>query len=276
MLVRSDRASTRLAWYLREQGVGFSLGMPIDAHVGEAKPAWTPASTPTVSLARAPRRGELTGWVDLHTWPAGTRGICRREDTHPAPSCASATTTATASRACSPTTRPDLAGWSCGTANAPGWRTASAPPRPPAWPASPWTDGAATASGWSWPWPPKTALLDPGVAAGGCARHRRGQDPARPAVACRRADRPPRPPHDPSPATLLALGGRPRQGVRLPARPPTAPLTIPYQRPPRPDPGRSTLPRVGRCQRRHRLPTKNVPGSAYLPSQTPHSHHRHP
>ena len=26
---------------------------------------------------------ELTGWLDLHTWPEGTRAICRREDAHP-------------------------------------------------------------------------------------------------------------------------------------------------------------------------------------------------
>jgi hypothetical protein len=26
---------------------------------------------------------ELTGWIDLHTWPDGTRAICRREDAHP-------------------------------------------------------------------------------------------------------------------------------------------------------------------------------------------------
>jgi hypothetical protein len=26
---------------------------------------------------------ELTGWIDLHTWPEGTRAICRREDAHP-------------------------------------------------------------------------------------------------------------------------------------------------------------------------------------------------
>jgi hypothetical protein len=38
VLVRSDSAgaSTRLAWHLRDRGVGFSLGMPIDAHVREA------------------------------------------------------------------------------------------------------------------------------------------------------------------------------------------------------------------------------------------------
>jgi hypothetical protein len=26
---------------------------------------------------------ELTGRIDLHSWPAGTRAICRREDAHP-------------------------------------------------------------------------------------------------------------------------------------------------------------------------------------------------
>jgi Transposase DDE domain group 1 len=90
VLVRSDSAgaSTRLAWHLRERGVGFSVGMPIDAHVREAilaqpEPAWTPA----VNADGQPRDGaevcELTGWVDLHTWPAGTRLLCRREDAHP-------------------------------------------------------------------------------------------------------------------------------------------------------------------------------------------------
>jgi hypothetical protein len=90
VLVRCDSAgaSTRLAWHLREQGVGFSVGMPIDAHLREAilaqpEPAWTPA----VDADGQPRDGaevcELTGWFDLHTWPDGTRVICRREDAHP-------------------------------------------------------------------------------------------------------------------------------------------------------------------------------------------------
>jgi hypothetical protein len=90
VLVRSDSAgaSTRLAWHLRERGVGFSLGMQIDAHVREAilaqpEVAWTPA----VDADGQPRDGaeacELTDWVDLHTWPPGTRAICRREDAHP-------------------------------------------------------------------------------------------------------------------------------------------------------------------------------------------------
>jgi hypothetical protein len=90
VLVRSDSAgaSTRLAWHLHDQDVGFSLGMPIDAHLREAilaqpEPAWIPA----VDADGQPRHGaevcELTGWIDLHTWPDGTRVICRREDAHP-------------------------------------------------------------------------------------------------------------------------------------------------------------------------------------------------
>jgi hypothetical protein len=90
VLVRSDSAgaSTRLAWHLHQRRVGFSVGMPIDAHVREAilaqpEQAWTPA----VDADCQPRDGakvcELTGWIDLHTWPPGTRALCRREDAHP-------------------------------------------------------------------------------------------------------------------------------------------------------------------------------------------------
>jgi hypothetical protein len=56
VLVRSDSAgaSTQLARHLRDQGVGFSVGMPIDAHLREAvlaqpETAWTQPSTPTAS-----------------------------------------------------------------------------------------------------------------------------------------------------------------------------------------------------------------------------------
>jgi hypothetical protein len=61
VLVRSDSAgaSSKLAWHLREQGVGFSVGMPIDAHVREAilaqpEAGWTRPSTPTGRSATAP------------------------------------------------------------------------------------------------------------------------------------------------------------------------------------------------------------------------------
>jgi hypothetical protein len=90
VLVRSDSAgaSTRLAWHLREQGVGFSVGMQIDAHVREAilaqpEHAWTRAVEPDSQVRAGAEVCELTGWIDLHTWPPGTRLLCRREDAHP-------------------------------------------------------------------------------------------------------------------------------------------------------------------------------------------------
>jgi DDE family transposase len=90
ILIRSDSAgaSTRLAWHLREREVTFSLGMQIDAHVRQAilaqpERAWTPAVGPDGQPRNGAEVCELTGWIDLHTWPAGTRAICRREDAHP-------------------------------------------------------------------------------------------------------------------------------------------------------------------------------------------------
>jgi hypothetical protein len=90
VLVRSDSAgaSTRLAWHLREHQVAFTLGMQIDAHVREAilaqpEPAWTPALDPDGQPRAGAEVCELTGWIDLHSWPEGTRAICRREDAHP-------------------------------------------------------------------------------------------------------------------------------------------------------------------------------------------------
>jgi Transposase DDE domain group 1 len=90
VLVRSDSAggSSKLAWHLRERGIGFTLGMQIDAHVREAiaaqpEHAWTPAVEPDGQVRDGAEACELTGWIDLHSWPAGTRAICRREDAHP-------------------------------------------------------------------------------------------------------------------------------------------------------------------------------------------------
>ena len=90
VLVRSDSAgaSTRLAWHLRERGVGFSVGLQIDAHIREAilaqpESTWTAAIAPDGQVRPGAEVCELTGWLDLHTWPAGTRAICRREYAHP-------------------------------------------------------------------------------------------------------------------------------------------------------------------------------------------------
>jgi hypothetical protein len=62
--------------------------MPVDQHVREAiraqpEHAWTPAVEPDGQARGGAEVCELTGWVDLHSWPEGTRLPCRREDAHP-------------------------------------------------------------------------------------------------------------------------------------------------------------------------------------------------
>ena len=46
---------------------------------------------------------DITGLLDLSSWPAGTRVIVRKERPHPAPSCGSPTSTATGSPRSPPT-----------------------------------------------------------------------------------------------------------------------------------------------------------------------------
>jgi Transposase DDE domain group 1 len=173
---RQRRASTRLAWHLHDRGVGFSLGMPIDAQVREAilahpEQAWTPPVDADAQVRDGAEVCELTGWVDLGTWPAGTRLRCRREDAHPGAQLRFPDHDGHRFQVLSPTSRrrPGPAG-SCGTANAPGSRTASAPPshrplEPPVRhvPPQPGLAGAG-------PGRPGPGLLHPGAAAGRGAR----------------------------------------------------------------------------------------------------------
>lgn len=169
VLVRSDSAggSTRLAWHLRERGVGFTLGMQIDAHVREAilaqpEPAWTSAVESDGQVRDGAEVCELTGWIDLHTWPPGTRAIRRREDAHPGAQLRFTDHDGHRFQVfVTDQADPTWPGGSGGTASAPGSRTVSAPPRPPAWPTCRLTAGAATPSGWSWSWLPRTSPAGP-------------------------------------------------------------------------------------------------------------------
>lgn len=90
VLVSADSAGATHAFAkaLRGRGCQFSLGFPIDIRVQNAinelpEAAWTPA----YNRDGLPRRGawvaELTGLLDLHPWPTGSRVIVRRERPHP-------------------------------------------------------------------------------------------------------------------------------------------------------------------------------------------------
>ena len=233
VLVRSDSAaaSTRLAWHLRERGVGFSLGMPIDAHVREAilaqpEPAWTPAVDPDGQPRKGAEVVELTGWVDLHTWPEGTRAICRREDAHPGAQLRFTDHDGHRFQVfLTDQPDPELARLELRhrqrariedrirAAKATGSRTCRS------------TAGAATTSGWSWSWPPRTSPAGPRRCCWTVPRRGRAQDAALPAAPRGGKGGAPRPPSDPAAATQLALGGPARQGVHAPARPAAALLT---------------------------------------------------
>jgi hypothetical protein len=90
ILARSDSAgaSHDFAGACRETRIRFSLGYPINQTVREHilaldQSAWIPA----VNQDGEPREGawvtELTGLLDLSSWPTGTRLVCRRERPHP-------------------------------------------------------------------------------------------------------------------------------------------------------------------------------------------------
>jgi hypothetical protein len=90
ILARSDSAGASHAFAegCRETRIQFSLGYAINQTVREQilslkEEAWRPA----VNRDGDPREGawvtELTGLIDLSSWPVGTRLICRRERPHP-------------------------------------------------------------------------------------------------------------------------------------------------------------------------------------------------
>lgn len=90
ILARSDSAgaSHDLAFACRECRIRFSFGYAIDERVRKAilalpETAWRAAT----GQDSEPREGawvaELTGEVNLDSWPSGTRLICRRERPHP-------------------------------------------------------------------------------------------------------------------------------------------------------------------------------------------------
>jgi Transposase DDE domain group 1 len=265
VLVRSDSAggSSKLAWHLRQRGIEFSLGMQIDAHVREAiltqpEPVWTSAVDPGGQLRDGAEVCELTGWIDLGNWPVGTRMLCRREDAHPGAQLRFTDHDGHRFQAFA-TDQPDgdLAALELRHRQRAASRTASAPPRPPAFRTSRLTSCAATPSGSSWSLPPKTLSAGHSAAAGRRTGRGRTQDPALPAVACGRSDRPPRPPAHPATAAHLAVGRRTRPSVRPAASPAAALLSrhqpAPTTRPPPP----GVMPRC-----RLRRPPPPRPGAA--------------
>jgi hypothetical protein len=90
ILARSDSAgaSHDLASRCRECRIRFSFGYAIDERVRNAilalgETAWVPAADQDGEPREGAWVAELTGHVNMASWPAGTRLVCRRERPHP-------------------------------------------------------------------------------------------------------------------------------------------------------------------------------------------------
>jgi hypothetical protein len=90
ILVRADTAGAThgLTDYCREQDMRFSVGYeltePVRAAILEIpEDAWIPALDQDGSARQNGEVAEITGSVDLSSWPEGTSVIVRRERPHP-------------------------------------------------------------------------------------------------------------------------------------------------------------------------------------------------
>lgn len=90
MLARADSAGATHGFVdaLRERGLEFSIGFPMDESVRSAvlgldPSAWTEAIRQDCEVRQGAEVAEITAELDLSAWPEGTRAIVRREEPHP-------------------------------------------------------------------------------------------------------------------------------------------------------------------------------------------------
>lgn len=90
MLARADSAGATHGFVdaLREREIEFSIGFDVTEDVRLAilslpENAWGEAIRQDCEVREGAGVAELTGYLDLSTWPEGTRAIVRREEPHP-------------------------------------------------------------------------------------------------------------------------------------------------------------------------------------------------
>jgi hypothetical protein len=90
LVVRADTAGCAYEFlnYLRQAGVGFSVGFEIEAKVRAAiralpGHAWTPATRQSGQERPGAAVAEITSLLDLSKYPQGSRVVVRREPLHP-------------------------------------------------------------------------------------------------------------------------------------------------------------------------------------------------
>lgn len=94
MLVRADSAGATHGFVdaIVGHGMEFSIGFDVTEAVRLAvlevpKATWVEAMHQNMEPREGAQVAEITEYLDLSTWPAGIRAICRREEPHPGAQC---------------------------------------------------------------------------------------------------------------------------------------------------------------------------------------------
>jgi hypothetical protein len=94
ILVRADSAGATHGFVnaIVAQGMEFSIGFDVTQSVclailGVPENAWLEPMHQNMEPREGAGVAEITGYLDLSAWPAGTRAICRREQPHPGAQC---------------------------------------------------------------------------------------------------------------------------------------------------------------------------------------------
>lgn len=155
ILARADSAGATHDFVdaLVERNIGYSIGFDVDGRVRDAR-CWSRRRTgfPPSRATATPARGR--GWSSSPTsstsppGPPAPASSAGANDPTPAPSCRCSTPTrASVIRAFSPALPESHRAWSCARAATPGWRTASAAPRPAGFGTCPSRTSSATRRG---------------------------------------------------------------------------------------------------------------------------------
>jgi hypothetical protein len=141
VLIRADSGGGThgfLEWLTaKSRRLHYSVGMTItedmqDAVLQVPADSWTPAYDGDGQVRDGAWVADITGMLDLSSWPAGCGSLSARSGRTPARNCGSPTSTGTGSPPSPPA--PSAASsptWNCGTAAGPAVRTGSAAPRTP-------------------------------------------------------------------------------------------------------------------------------------------------
>jgi Transposase DDE domain group 1 len=156
-LIRADSGGGThgfLTWLTKPgRRLAYSVGFTITDGIADAigkipARAWTPACDAEGLVRPGAWVAEVTGMLNLGSWPKGMRLIVRKERPHPGAQLRFTDIEGKASPASRPAPRPGSSPTSsCGTAAGPGARTGSAAPRTPACATCRWTAMTRTRSG---------------------------------------------------------------------------------------------------------------------------------